>query len=118
MSESKKKTIKATRRAKRTRFGLASTVIRARVSVFRSLRHIYAQVIDDVEHKTVASSSSVSMPSVSGDKKAVAKAVGAELANRIKKLGIQNLVFDRGSFLYHGRVRELVEGLRENGIII
>ncbi len=89
-----------------------------RVSVFRSLNHIYAQIIDDAQHHTLASCSSQELEKVKGDKKAVAKAVGKELAKKAVKLGISTVVFDRGAFLYHGRVAALAEGLREGGLKI
>ncbi len=87
-----------------------------RVSVFRSLKHIYAQVIDDNQQKTLASCSSLDLENVTGDKKAVAQAVGQELAKRALQHGIKEVVFDRGSFLYHGRVKALAEGLRDGGL--
>jgi len=87
-----------------------------RIAVFRSLKHIYAQIINDADHKTILSYSSLNVKNKSGDKKAVAKNVGMELG----KLALQNKVtdvfFDRGKFLYLGRVRALAEGLREAGL--
>lgn len=90
----------------------------SRVSVFRSLNHIYAQVIDDNAHATVTSCSSLELKTLQGDKKAVAHAVGLELAKRARDKNITAAVFDRGSFLYHGRVKSLAEGLREGGLHI
>lgn len=89
-----------------------------RVSVFRSLKQIYAQVIDDATGTTLVSCSSMEMKNLKGDKKAVANAVGKELAKRAQDNGIKEAVFDRGSFLYHGRVKALAEGLREGGLTI
>lgn len=89
-----------------------------RVSVFRSLNHIYAQVIDDNAHKTLVSCSSLELKNVKGDKKAVAHAVGVELAQRALKENIDSAVFDRGAFLYHGRVKSLAEGIRKGGLQI
>lgn len=89
-----------------------------RVSVFRSLKQIYVQVIDDQQQKTLVSCSSVELTGLKGDKKEVAHAVGKELASRALKQGITNAVFDRGSFLFHGRVKSLAEGLREGGLKI
>lgn len=91
---------------------------RARVSVFRSLKHMYAQVIDDAAGVTLASCSSLELDNLSGDKKAIAQAIGLELAKRAKDKGIVAAVFDRGSFLYHGRVKALAEGLRAGGLEI
>lgn len=87
-----------------------------RVSVFRSLNHIYAQVIDDINKKTLVSCSSLELKNLTGDKKAVAKDVGLELAKRALNAGIAEVVFDRGRYLYHGRVESLAEGLREGGL--
>lgn len=115
MSLEKKKIKLARRRAVRTRVKLRSAD-RPRVSVFRSANHIYGQVIDDVKHVTVASYSSMENKALSGDKKVVARAVGIELAKRAIAKGVTAIVFDRGPFLYHGRVRELAEGLREGGL--
>lgn len=88
-----------------------------RVSVTRSLKHMHAQLIDDATHKTLASCSSLQLDIV-GDKKAVARAVGLELARKAKELGVVRAVFDRGPFLYHGRVAQVAEGLREGGLSI
>jgi large subunit ribosomal protein L18 len=115
---SKDKNKKIARRKFRVRSALTCKVPRARVSVFKSLRHIYAQVIDDATQKTVASSSSADVVNASGDKTEMAKAVGLQLAAKIKKLALKDFVFDRGSFLYHGRVKALAEGLREGGVAI
>lgn len=116
MSLQKKKTLRMQRRAHRVRkrFLLADM----RVSVFRSNHHIYAQVIDDIARKTVASASSLTLKNTSGSKAEVARAVGRELANSAKAAGVTKAVFDRGSFLYHGRVKELAEGLREGGLLL
>jgi large subunit ribosomal protein L18 len=104
------------RRALRTKHNLVNPQRLPRVSVFRSLKHIYAQVIDDGTHKTLASCSSLEIKDLTGDKKSVAHAIGQALADKIKKIGIDAIMFDRGSFLYHGRVRSLADGLREGGI--
>lgn len=87
-----------------------------RVSVFRSATHIYAQLIDDVKRATLASSSTIEAKKKKGDKKAKAHAVGLDLAKKAQGLGIKEVVFDRGSFLYHGRVKSVAEGLREGGL--
>ena len=114
-SERKKKKL-ANRRAKRTRVRLKSTKAKPRVSVFRSAKHIYAQVIDDNAGKTLASYSSLNAKDVAGDKKAVAHAIGVELAKSAADKGITAIVFDRGPFIYHGRIQALAEGLREGGL--
>lgn len=89
-----------------------------RISVFRSLKHIYAQIIDDAAGTTLVSCSSRELKDIAGDKKAVAQAVGKELAARALKKGIQKAAFDRGPFLFHGRVKALAEGIREGGLTI
>ncbi len=87
-----------------------------RVSVFRSLKYIYAQVIDDGAGKTLASTSSRQLTKKEGDKKAAAHAIGKLLAEKIKALGIQAVVFDRGAYKYHGRVKAVADGLRAGDI--
>lgn len=89
-----------------------------RVTVFRSNRYMYAQVIDDAVHHTVASCSSLELKDLSGDKKAVALAVGRELAKRALAAKVTKAIFDRGAYLYHGRVKALAEGLREGGLTV
>lgn len=111
---------KRQRRAMRVRAALAENSLRPRVSVFRSLNHIYAQIIDDSQHKTIVASSSMSLElhkqAKKLDKKAMAKAVGMDLAQKAISANIQEVCFDRGSYLYHGRVLSLAEGLREGGL--
>jgi len=107
---------KRIRRATRVREGLKLKSSRLRVSVFRSLNHIYAQIIDDANQKTLISSSSVVLKLDKLDKKAMAKAVGIDLAKKAIGANIQEVCFDRGSYLYHGRVLSLAEGLREGGL--
>lgn len=105
------------RRALRVRSRLKTDGM-PRISVFRSLRYIYAQVIDDQAQKTLASCSSLELEGLKGDKTAVAHAVGVELAKRALSKNVSKAVFDRGRFLYHGRVKALADGLREGGIQI
>ena len=116
MSVERKIMQRTQRRELRTRKNLINAQGLPRVSVFRSLKHMYAQIIDDAAHKTLISCSSVELKDLSGDKKSVARLVGATLAERAKKAGITAVIFDRGSYLYHGRVKSLAEGLREGGI--
>lgn len=87
-----------------------------RISVFRSINNIYAQIIDDANHATLVSCSTVELKDVTGDKKSKAKAVGLELAKRALEKGIKAVVFDRGSYLFHGRVKSLADGLRDGGL--
>jgi len=89
---------------------------RPRVSVFRSAKQIYAQLIDDSQNKTLASFSSLKFSGKADDKKEVAREVGKELGKLVKDLGVSKVAFDRGNYLYHGRVQSLAEGLRESGL--
>jgi large subunit ribosomal protein L18 len=93
---------------------------RARLSVFRSSKHIYAQVIDDAKGQTVASASSLEKDMrgslKTGANVEAAKAVGKRLADARSAKGIKQVVFDRGSYLYHGRVKALAEAAREGGL--
>lgn len=103
---------------RRIRKGVAGTVSRPRLSVFRSNKEIYAQIIDDVEGKTLASASSrdKEIVSTSGDKSEVAALVGKSLAEKAIKAGVETISFDRGGYLYHGRVKSLADGAREGGL--
>ena len=104
------------RRALRVRKKLISRGLKPRVSVFRSLNHIYAQIIDDVKCGTLASASSVDVKNAKGNKTDIAKKVGLELGKIAKEKSIENVFFDRGQHCYHGRVKALAEGLREGGL--
>lgn len=97
------------------RAGIRGTAERPRLSVFRSNRFIYAQLIDDVGGRTLASASSKEVKKT-GDKKNQAKAVGSLIAERAKEKGIKSAVFDRGAYQYHGRVKALAEAFKENGL--
>jgi large subunit ribosomal protein L18 len=108
------------RRRRRIRMKLSGTSERPRLNVFRSLDHIYAQVIDDVQGRTLASASSLDkdLRSEMSDKtkKEQAELVGKTVAERAKEVGIETVVFDRGGFLYHGRIKALADGAREGGL--
>ncbi len=108
------------RRRRRIRIKLSGTPERPRLNVFRSLEHIYAQVIDDVEGCTLASASSNDKElrgKMSGKtKKEQAELVGKVVAERATAAGVKTVVFDRGGFLYHGRVKALADGAREGGL--
>ncbi|RTL05963.1 50S ribosomal protein L18 [Candidatus Dependentiae bacterium] len=119
MASSKKDLIRKKRRKLRVRgtYGLGDQT-KPRISVFRSLKHMYAQIIDDVRGVTIVSCSTLSLDKVSGDKKAQAYLVGKELARLAQAKGVQKAFLDRGSSRYLGRVASLAEGLREGGIII
>jgi large subunit ribosomal protein L18 len=102
----------------RIRKRLRGTAERPRLSVFRSLHHIYTQVIDDRSGRTLAAASSAEKGSVArkGGNVAGAKAVGKLIAERAQAAGIKKVVFDRGGYLYHGRVKALAEAAREAGL--
>jgi large subunit ribosomal protein L18 len=93
---------------------------RPRLSVFRSSKHIYAQVIDDVKGETVVAASSMEKDVRTGGKTGAnieaAKAVGQRLASRAKEKGVKQVVFDRGGYLFHGRVKALADAAREGGL--
>ena len=94
---------------------LAGTSARPRISIFRSNKEIYAQIIDDSKGITIASASSVKSEKVK-NKVEQAKEVGIALAEKAKSAGVIDVVFDRGGYLYHGRVKALADGARENGL--
>jgi len=105
------------RRGIRVRKKIFGTSTRPRLSVFRSAKHIYAQVIDDEQGKTLASACSVGKNANSeGNKKDVAGAVGKALAEKCKELNIAEVSFDRNGFRYHGRVSAVADGAREGGL--
>jgi large subunit ribosomal protein L18 len=102
---------------KRIRRKVAGNTERPRLAVFRSVKHIYAQVIDDsVGHTLAAASSNEKSGIKSGGNVAGAKAVGKLLAERAKEKGVKSVVFDRGGYLYHGRVKALADAAREGGL--
>jgi large subunit ribosomal protein L18 len=96
---------------------VAGTAERPRLAVFRSNRGIEAQLVDDEAGRTVAAASWIGLPkSFKGDKSAQATAVGKLLAENAKSAGVEAVVFDRGGYLYHGRVKALADGAREGGL--
>ncbi len=108
------------RRHRRVRRRIQGHADRPRLAVYRSNRHIYAQLVDDDAGRTLVAASSVEAAGATGegDKKATARAVGKLIAERGKEAGIERVVFDRGGRLYQGRVRELADGAREGGLQI
>ena len=105
----------------RVRKKIHGTTERPRLSVYRSLNHVYVQVIDDEQGKTLAAASSLES-AVKGQKNGklktdVAKMVGSLISDRAKEKGITTIVFDRGGYLYHGRVKALAEAVREGGLV-
>ena len=105
------------KRHERIRLTLSGTPQRPRLSVFRSAKHIYAQVVDDTSGRTLAAASSREPSLASGEGKlGPAHAVGAAIAERARAAGVSSVVLDRGGYKYHGRVRSLAEGAREGGL--
>lgn len=105
------------KRHARVRKKISGTAARPRLNVFRSTKHIYAQLIDDVDGVTLASASSMEkgFEGFGGNKEA-AKKVGMAIARKAQEKGISEIVFDRSGYIYHGRVKELAEGAREGGL--
>ena len=104
-------------RHKRVRSKISGTSERPRLNVFRSEKHIYAQIIDDTAGKTLCAASSVEKAfEGSGSNKEGARKVGKIVAERAVSKGIDTVVFDRGGYIYHGRVKELAEAAREGGL--
>ncbi|HVB77434.1 MAG TPA: 50S ribosomal protein L18 [Candidatus Nitrosotalea sp.] len=103
------------KRHRRVRVRVSGNPQRPRLSVFRSLNHVYAQLIDDVEGRTLAAVSTLALKTGGNDLKA-AQTVGREIATRARELGVSSAVFDRGGFLYHGRLKALAEAAREAGL--
>jgi large subunit ribosomal protein L18 len=97
---------------------IEGTPERPRLAVFRSTRHIYAQIIDDMQQKTLAATSDLALGEEAGeaDKKALAKKVGAAIAKKCLEKGIDKVVFDRAGYQYHGRISALADGAREAGL--
>ena len=109
------------KRKSRIRKNLSGTATRPRLSVFRSARHIYAQIIDDLTGITLVAAGTLS-PEIrdkvgSLKKKDAAHEVGKLLADKAKSKGIEKVVFDRNGFLYHGRIKSLAESCREHGLV-
>ena len=105
----------AVRRATKVRSRVKASG-RLRLSIFRSARHVYAQIIDDVKGVTLATASSLDKSIENGGNKSGAEAVGKLIAERALKAGVDQVAFDRGRFSYHGRVQALAEGARAAGL--
>ena len=117
MDQAKQRVIARGRVRERIRDKVSGTTERPRLAVFKSLKHIYAQVIDDASGKTIVSASSRDKDSsTKGANAAAAKAVGALIAKKAKDKGITRVVFDRGGYQYHGNVKALADAARENGL--
>lgn len=104
-----------THKHKRMRFRITGTPERPRLAVFRSAKHIYAQIIDDVKGVTLVSASTLNV-NAEGTKTDAAKAVGEAVAKKALDAGITQVVFDRGGNIYHGLIKALAEGAREAGL--
>ena len=102
----------------RIRKKVSGTAERPRLAVFRSLNHIYVQVIDDVNGKTLAAASTTEkdLKGKTGGNVAAAQSVGKAIAERAQAAGVSQVVFDRGGYVYHGRVKAVAEGAREGGL--
>ena len=117
MDRAKERVAARTRIRARVRRKVSGTTERPRLAIFKSLKHIYAQVIDDASGKTMVSVSSMDKDSsTKGANAAAAKAVGALIARKAKDKGITRVVFDRGGYLYHGNVKALADAAREAGL--
>ena len=124
MKNLQKKTERAIRRKRRTRLKIRGTSERPRLSVFRSNKHIYVQIVDDSKGITLATASTRGKNLAKSFKKKgsggnidAAKQVGADIAKKAKDAGIERVVFDRGSYLFHGRVKALADAAREGGLV-
>ena len=104
------------RRHARVREKVRGSAARPRLAVFRSLTHIYAQLVDDDAGRTLAAASSNEAKDAKGKRIESAKSVGALLGDRAKQKGVTEVVFDRGGYRYHGRVKALADGVREAGV--
>jgi len=114
------KTARRTRAHRRVRHRVVGSAERPRLAVFKSLRFIYAQVIDDSTGRTLAQANSAE-PALRAEanspaSREAAKAVGAILAERAQKAGVERVVFDRGGYIFHGKVRAVAEGARSKGL--
>jgi len=118
MDKQRLKNIRRSRRRRGLRKRLTGTPGRPRLSVYRSLRHIYVQVIDDLDGRTIASASSLdpSLGVTAPGSVAAAATVGSAVAERAKAAGVTKVVLDRGGFRYHGRIKSLADAARKNGL--
>ena len=119
MAKTNPKTTARAKRVQRIRKKISGTPERPRLRVFKSNKHIYAQLIDDIAGNTLVSMSTIDKEFVLGEEKgkiAAAKKVGLALATRAIATGINKITFDRGGSVYHGRVKSLSEGAREGGL--
>jgi large subunit ribosomal protein L18 len=116
MERNKLRTLRRSRRKTGIRKRLLGTAERPRLTIFRSGKHVYAQVVDDLEGKTLAAASSVQAKLPHGGNVESAKKVGAAIAEAAKAAGVERVAFDRNGFRYHGRVKALADAAREGGL--
>ncbi|MEO0966380.1 MAG: 50S ribosomal protein L18 [Planctomycetota bacterium] len=116
MERNKLRTLRRSRRKTGIRKRLLGTAERPRLSVYRSGKHVYAQVVDDLEGKTLAAASSVQAKMSYGGNVESAKQVGTKIAEAAKAAGVEQVAFDRNGFRYHGRVKALADAAREAGL--
>ena len=121
MSNTQERTLRRKRAHRRVRARISGTPERPRLSVFKSSKYIYAQVIDDLKGETLAQASSFE-PALrgryegGGDSRAAARLIGETVAERAREKGIERVVFDRGGYIYHGRIKAVADGAREKGL--
>jgi large subunit ribosomal protein L18 len=119
MDRAKQRVAKRGRIRERIRGKVTGTAERPRISVFKSLKHIYVQAIDDLSGTTIAAASTIEKDlngKFASANASAAKAVGALIAERVKEKGLKKVVFDRGGYLYHGNIKALADAARENGL--
>lgn len=115
----KSASVKETSRTKkklRIRRKIAGSAEKPRLSIFRSSRHMYAQIIDDTKGVTLVSASTLDVEGLKGSNKSTAAAIGKEIAKRALAKKIEEVVFDRNGYLFHGRIKSLADGAREAGL--
>ncbi len=116
MIQAKQRNVVRKRVHARIREKMSGTAVRPRLNVYRSLNHIYTQLIDDAAGTTIASASTLAAKLKTGGNVAAAKELGKLIAEKAQEKGIKKVVFDRGGYLYHGRVKALAEAAREAGL--
>ena len=107
---------KAGRRKNRVRAKITGTIRRPRLNIFRSLKHVYVQLIDDEQGKTVVSAKDTELKGAKGKRSEVAAKVGELIAKKAAEAGIKEIVFDKSSYKFHGRVKAIAEGARKGGL--
>lgn len=116
MDRLKKKKLRRIKIKKGIRHKITGTSVRPRLNIYRSNKEIYAQIIDDETSQTLASACSLSVSDKSKTKSEQAREIGKKLAQKAKEVKVENVVFDRNGYIYHGRVKELADGAREGGL--